>query len=197
MSRSRIPGIAYFGLHNAVFALGDTFLEVVSPVREGTSAGRWLARRGGDGGYMVMFEVGDLEAARERAARQSTREVFEVELEDIAEVHLHPADMRGAIVALSTPRPRGSCRWSGPGWRERSRPSQLAGLRIVVGDPEDVSARWSEVLGVPASATGVEFAQDEAEPGLVEITIAAPDSGQRDPIEIGGVRFVHRQGRGG
>ena len=185
------PGIAYFGLHNAVFALGDTFLEVVTPVQEGTSAGRWLSRRGGDGGYMVMFEISDLDAARERAAGRNVREVFEVEHDDIAEVHLHPADMRGAIVALSAPRPHGSWRWGGPGWQERSRPSELASVRIAVENPEDVAARWSEVLGVPAGATGVRFAQCEAEPGLMEITIGARDGRQHDPIEIGGVRFVH------
>src|SRR4051812_7215902 len=61
------PGVGYFGLRNAVFAIGDTFLEIVSPQREGTSAGRHLDRRGGDGGYMVMFQVEDLRAARNRA----------------------------------------------------------------------------------------------------------------------------------
>src|ERR1700735_2390951 len=60
------PGVEYFGLRNAVFALGDTFLEVVSPVTEGTAAGRLLDRRGGDCGYMVMVQVTDLPAARER-----------------------------------------------------------------------------------------------------------------------------------
>ena len=38
-------GVGYFGLRNAVFALGDTFLEVVSPVRDGTSAGRLSQER--------------------------------------------------------------------------------------------------------------------------------------------------------
>src|SRR5205807_1489711 len=99
------PAVSFFGLRNAVFALGDTFLEVVSPVREGTAAGRQLERQGGDCGYMIMIQVEDLEACRERAASLGVREVFEVSLADIDEVHLHPADMRGAIVSLSTPRP--------------------------------------------------------------------------------------------
>src|SRR5205085_6906235 len=72
------PGVEYFGLRNAVFALGDTFLEVVSPLRSGTSAGRLLERRGGDCGYMLMFQVPDLAAARERARAAGIREVFEV-----------------------------------------------------------------------------------------------------------------------
>ena len=44
------PGVGHFGLRNAVFALGDTFLEVVSPVQENTAAGRLIERRGGDCG---------------------------------------------------------------------------------------------------------------------------------------------------
>jgi Glyoxalase-like domain len=71
------PNVAHFGLRNAVFALGDTFLEVVSPVAEDTAAGRWIERRGGDCGYMLMFQVGDVEAARARAGELAVREVFE------------------------------------------------------------------------------------------------------------------------
>src|SRR5262249_5880592 len=52
----RDPGVTEFGLVNGVFALGDTFLEVVSPARPGTTAGRWLERRGGDAGYMAIFQ---------------------------------------------------------------------------------------------------------------------------------------------
>src|SRR5437867_2360968 len=44
----RDSGVAEFGLENVVFAVGDTFLEVVSPVADGTTAGRYLDRRGGD-----------------------------------------------------------------------------------------------------------------------------------------------------
>src|SRR5205085_5102920 len=76
------PGVEYFGLRNAVFALGDTFLEVVSPIRPDTAAGRLIERRGGDCGYMLMFQVEDLAGARARARGQAVREVFEVSLED-------------------------------------------------------------------------------------------------------------------
>ena len=41
----RDPGVGEFGLHNAVMPVGTTFLEVVSPVREGTTAGRFLEKR--------------------------------------------------------------------------------------------------------------------------------------------------------
>ena len=54
------PNMVVFGLANAVIPVGNTFLEVVSPAQEGTTAGRYLERRGGDGGYMLVLQPRDL-----------------------------------------------------------------------------------------------------------------------------------------
>jgi hypothetical protein len=186
------PGVGHFGLRNAVFALGDTFLEVISPREPGTSAGRLLERRGGDCGYMLMFQVDDLEAARGRARAQGVREVFEVALEDIDEVHLHPSDMRAAIVSLSTPRPAAAWRWGGSDWEDRSARGRVAGATVAVADPAAVAARWEAVLGAPAAEAGVRFALDERARGLIEVVL------ERDglvPFEAGGVRFSARERR--
>jgi hypothetical protein len=179
------PGVTYFGLRNAVFALGDTFLEVVSPLRFDTAASRQLQRRGGDCGYMVMFQTDDLPAARERARGRGVREVFEASLDDMAEVHLHPGDMRGAIVSLSAPRPADSWRWGGPGWQQRSVPLQITGATIAVPDPDTVRGRWQSILG---EVPGLRFTS-ESDGGLVQISIAG-GSEHREPVEIGGVRFA-------
>src|SRR2546425_10550227 len=53
----RDPGVATFGLTNAVFALGDCFLEVISPARPDTAAGRYMTRHGGDGGHMGVLDL--------------------------------------------------------------------------------------------------------------------------------------------
>jgi len=179
------PGVAHFGLRNAVFALGDTFLEVVSPAEEGTAAGRWLERLGGDGGYMVMFQLDELEAARDRTRALGIREVFAVDLEDIVEAHLHPADVGGAIVSLSCPSPTGAWRWGGPGWEERSVPVAIAGVAVTVGDPAGVARRWREVLGIDPRSVGVEFLAGE-DRGPTAIRVGGRP---RPPVEIGGVRF--------
>ena len=196
-------GVSWFGLRNAVFALGDTFLEVVSPAQPATSAGRLLERRGADCGYMLMFQVPSLEPVVARARGAGVREVFSVSLEDMAEVHLHPADMRGAIVSVSEPRPPSAWRWGGPGWERRSAPLRVAGARIAVADPEAVISRWGAILGeLPA---GVEVVLDEGEPGLVEILLAEESEGRsvaegsegrsapaapRTPLDLGRVRVT-------
>jgi hypothetical protein len=182
------PGVGEFGLRNAVFALGDTFLEVIAPTREGTAAGRHLDRHGGDGGYMVIFQLDDLEGARQRVADLGIRVVWQIDLPDISGTHLHPADTRGALVSLDRPTPAGAWRWGGPGWAERSTPGGVRGVTVAVRDPEAVAARWGKVLGVTPAQAGVHFAADDAEPGLTEIALAA--NGRRDPVEIAGVRFT-------
>ena len=59
----RDPGVAEFGIDNAVFVFGDQFIEVISPYRADTACGRHLARHG-DSGYMLLLQTDDLPAAR-------------------------------------------------------------------------------------------------------------------------------------
>jgi hypothetical protein len=201
----RDPGVAEFGLSNVVCALGDCFLEVISPMRPGTAAGRYLDRRGGDGGYMVIFDLEDLEGARARAQQLGIRVVWQIDLPDISGTHLHPADMHGAIVSLDESRPYGTWRWGGPEWTERTgsgAPGRLAAITVAVGDPAVVAARWAQVLGVPFSDTeqptlqldGAEVhflaAEDGGAQGLVEIAVRLPPALRRErtEIELGGVR---------
>ncbi len=62
------PGVGKFGLENTLMPVGKNFLEVVAPVEEGTAGGRYLDRRGGDGGYMVITQIDTLD--NQRAIRQ-------------------------------------------------------------------------------------------------------------------------------
>jgi hypothetical protein len=202
----RDPGVGQFGLSNAVFALGDCFLEVVSPERADTAAGRYIARRGGDGGYMVIFDLEDLEDAEARAQQLGIRVIWQIELPDISANHLHPADIGGAIVSLDRSLPPGSWRWGGPEWTGRTghgAPGRLSGITLAVRDPAAVADRWAHVLGVPVSSgeqpalvldrANVCFvaAEDELAEGLVEIEVEVPPEVRRgrETIEVGKARI--------
>jgi hypothetical protein len=115
----RDPGVAKFGLHNALLPIGTSFLEVLAPVREGTTAGRLLQRRGGDGGYMVIVQTDDLEAGRKRVAELGIRVVWEAKLSDAATIHLHPRDVGAAIVSPTRCAIRVGL--AGPEWRKHVR----------------------------------------------------------------------------
>jgi hypothetical protein len=147
------PGVELFGLHNAVLPIGDTFLEVVSPLRDDCSGARYLQRRGGDGGYMVIVQTDDLPAARQRIETTHTRVVFELALEDIETVHLHPRDTRGTLLSIDAATSPAEWRWAGPDWRARScmtRCAAIVGVEIQCDDPADVAVRWSQLLASPA-----------------------------------------------
>jgi hypothetical protein len=160
------PAVEYFGLRNAVFAVGDQFFELVSPVQDGTAAGRQIERQGGDCGYMAMLQVEDVAAARERARALGVSEVFEVEFDDITEAHLHPAQVGGAIVSVSQPTPASSWRWGGEGWSSRAAEGSIVGLQVAVPGAEAVAGRWREIAG---GAIPVAFTEDDSGPGIVGV----------------------------
>lgn len=150
----RDPGVAVFGLDNAVMPIGETFLEVVSPVRDDATAGRWIAKRGGDAGYMVIVQCADLAAlAREveRAKSAGAVVVWEGEHAGARTFHFHPRQL-GAIASLDGMPSWGDWVWAGPGWRERTRTgtvSAITGAELAGPDPEKLAARWSDLLGIP------------------------------------------------
>lgn len=137
----RDPGVKEFGLDNAVFPVGDAFLEVVSPIQDDTTAGRFLDRAGQDpAGYMVIVQVDDLDAVRARAESLGIRTVWQIDLDDIRASHLHPKDV-GAILSVDQPADPASWRWGGPGWEERAVPGRLRAMEIGA-DPD----RWGALL---------------------------------------------------
>ena len=162
------PGVAEFGLHNALMLIGDQFLEVVSPTREGTTAGRLLERRSrddgnGDGGYMAIYEVDDLDNRVEHVQEAGVRIVWSVDLPTIRARHLHPRDVGGALVSIDQPTRRGEWPWGGPTWGAHDGNgvvTSIAGISVAAADPAAMRQRWAElgldhaVQFAPAGARG-------------------------------------------
>lgn len=169
----RDPAVAEFGLDNAVFVFGDQFIEVVSPVRVNTAAGRLLDRRG-DSGYMLILQTADFDAARARLQAHGVRTVWDKTLPDIRAMHLHPKDVGGAIVSIDQPVPPEAWRWGGPAWRKQpdARGEQrVLGVQVDAADPPAMCARWSQVLGLPqADATCLTLDQG----GRIDFVAAGP-----------------------
>jgi hypothetical protein len=170
------PEVAQFGLRNGVMALGDTFVEVISPVQDGTAAGRHLERIGGDGGYMVMFQLDDIAAARARIQRLGLRVVYELDRDGDTDIHLHPADVPGAIVALDRMEQPASWRWAGPAWIAKAPaqvgPGRVTGATLTAREPAKLVRTWAATLGTEAE--GDRIALDGGELRFVK--------GERDGI---------------
>jgi len=185
------PGVAEFGLRNALMVVGDQFLEVVSPMRPDTTAGRLLDKRGGDGGYMALYEVDDLDRRTEHLSACGVRVVWGIDLPTIRCRHLHPRDVGGAIVSIDEPVPNGSWTWGGPHWQahqQTSVVSSIAGITVGADDPQAMQERWSTLE--LATAARFEQAGTRGE-GIDAIDLVATDRRQTGrAYEIGGVRFV-------
>jgi hypothetical protein len=162
----RDPGVGKYGLHNALFAMSGTFLEVVSPTREGTAAGRYIERRKGDGGYMYIVDCDDLERRRDHILAKGVRLVEDLKSTEHGltgeALHLHPRDTGGCLLSVDRHSPdgesmAGSYKWAGADWISHDRSHTvraIAGARMQCDDPSITAARWSELLERPVVRAG-------------------------------------------
>ena len=208
------PGVAHFGLENAVIPIGTEFLEVVSPVEENTTAGRYLNKRGGDGGYMIIIQVDKFEDSQKLVNEYNIKTVWETDLPKAKAMHLHPKQMGGAILSLDWMEPKESWKWAGPNWEKNiSGPIKgIDGVEIQSDDPELMLDTWLRVLGdverdhenkILLDNTWIKFSQatDGRGPGISAFSLKAENINEiieraqnlgfmvDDKITIGGVKF--------
>ena len=154
----RDPGVGKWGLANVVCPTGHDFLEIVSPTQEGTSAGRYIQRRKGDGGYMVILQVPDAVKERERITALGVRAVEKKDLAEYKYTHFHPSDTAGVLLSIDqTIAPPGvdAKLWWPPAaksWLPHARSNVtngLGGVEIQAEDPDAAAALWSKILNRP------------------------------------------------
>ena len=211
------PGVAHFGLENAVLPVGTDFLEVVSPVEENTTAGRYLDRRNGDGGYMVIIQVDDFLATKQSVKENNITVVWESDHPEAKAIHLHPKQMGGAILSLDWMNPKESWKWAGPNWDKfvnTSLVNRFVGVEIQAENPEDMKNTWQSVLNlkdervtgnqINLDNTWIRFLEDEdgRGAGVSAFCLEANDNDKlfekasdlglvyEDNIMIGGVKFL-------
>jgi glyoxalase-like protein len=186
------PGVGYFGLRNALYAIGDCFLEVVSPVRDDAPAQRFLDRAGHDAGYMAIVQTTEaLDDMRARADAMNLRIVFTAEGDGVTGLHFHPADTDGALLSIDRCTDAASWPWAGPAWE--AAPDRgyrgIARAAFAVDEPKVVADRWAQLLGGDTDAT-LEFVEaGDGRRGLCEVDLIGPPHA---PVDIGGVTFSSR-----
>ena len=209
------PGVSHFGLENAVIPIGTDFLEVVSPVKTNTTAGRYLKKRDGDGGYMIIIQVDEFANSKDLVLENKINIVWETDLPDAKAIHLHPKQMGGAILSLDWMNPKASWKWAGPNWEEYiSGPVKgVNGAEIQSDNPQSMFDDWRKIF--PNQRLDLEnliiyfdntficfkFDEDGRGPGISSFTLGvdnpeniyrrANDLGlvKNETIIIGGVKF--------
>jgi hypothetical protein len=180
----RDGNVGKYGLVNALLPIGASFLEVVAPTRDGTAAGRYLERRGGDGGYMVILDCDDIERRRRHVDAIGVRIANPLRYETYTGLQLHPRDTGGCMLEFNHTTGGASLDGpyhpAGPDWRAAVRTDVTAALlaaELQSADPPALAARWGEIVERPVSRSVA------GEPQIL--------------LDLGSIRFVRdADGRG-
>ncbi len=191
------PGVGRFGLKNTLWPVGTQFLEVVTPIADGTAGGRYLERRGGDGGYMVITQVDDVARRRERAGELGIRIAWDLHYPDEGHdgIQLHPADTRGTFFEMDQMTMErgdevGGPWWpAGPNWEPFVRTELVGGItaaEIQSPDPQAVADRWSAMAEIDLTTDSDGHPQIELENAAVRFV--ADNDGRGEGL--GGIDVV-------
>ena len=135
---------------------GHQFLEVVAPTRAGTSAGRYLLRSGGRGGYMAIFDTHDPERRLVHVQALGIRIAHLMEHPGFFGIQLHPADCRATMLEFDrsegNERLDGAYAPAGPHWLDGQQLERVSGIRcvdVLSPEPEDLAAHWARIIDTP------------------------------------------------
>jgi hypothetical protein len=148
--------VAKYGLVNALLPIGTSFLEVVSPTRDGTAAGRYLERRRGDGGYMVIIDCDDIERRRALVEAMGVRIANPLAYQEYTGIQLHPRDTGGSFLEFNHTAGGaaldGPYHPAGPQWQRfirRDVTRALLAAELQSPDPQALAERWSAIIERP------------------------------------------------
>ncbi|MFL2526297.1 MAG: hypothetical protein ACJ0Q3_02295 [Candidatus Azotimanducaceae bacterium] len=164
------PGVGVFGLENTLMPIGRNFLEVVAPIEENTAGGRYLDRRNGDGGYMVITQADSLESqqqVRQNALDNGVRVAHETIREDWNLCQLHPGDLKAAFFEIESDSHNDfQGHWhpvGGLGWEDKVKQDitvDYLGVELQSADPLELAELWGKVAGLNIERNGAEFSMD-------------------------------------
>lgn len=154
----RDPAVAAYGLENVLLPIGRQFVEIVAPTRADTAAGRFIERRDGDGGYMVILQCDDHHARRRHVDALGVRIAHEFKAPGFRNMQLHPRDTGGSFLELDQ-QLGNSEDWvpAGEDWRAHVRTSRItaiAAAEVQADDAAALAARWGAILQLPLIERG-------------------------------------------
>ncbi|MBM35701.1 MAG: hypothetical protein CL460_00845 [Acidimicrobiaceae bacterium] len=150
------PGVGVFGLKNTLWPIGNQFLECVTPITADTAGGRYIERRGGDTGYMVINQVDDVSSRIDHVQELGVRIANHMEYDKAGfeGIQLHPADTGGSFFEMDQMKVAGSEETGGPWWpagsqwSDFSRTERVSGIsaaELQAEEPERLATRWAQI----------------------------------------------------
>jgi hypothetical protein len=158
------PGVGRFGLENTLLPIGRNFLEVVAPIEENTAGGRYLQRRNGDGGYMVICQADNRQnqqVLRQRALDNGVRIAHEADRKTWHICQLHPGDMIASFFEYTWDENEDfNNNWppaGGLGWTDQVKQDVTIGylaVELQSPDPVRLAEKWGQVLDTAVNRDG-------------------------------------------
>ncbi|MBI2764657.1 MAG: VOC family protein [Chloroflexi bacterium] len=148
-----------FGLQNRLLPVGTQFIELCAPIRENTAGGRYLERRGGDGGYMVITQCDEHAPRKAHIKEMGIRIVAERDGEQACLMQLHPQDTGGSFLEIdwhSGPDenpPLWTHAIHGDWWTKvhTDRVRAIVAAELQDPEPAKLAQRWSAIIQEPVT----------------------------------------------
>ena len=144
-----------YGLRNAILPTGrGTFLEVLAPTDPQSAGARFLERRG-EGVYLLIFQVDNLEEALGHLDAHGVQVTGRSESVASKSAFLHPRGINGAFIELVQPAQPQSWPEVEPGGEQEPVPGalvqQIRQVVVLVRDLEGAIQRWETLFGIKAT----------------------------------------------
>ncbi|MDN4987337.1 hypothetical protein KUL72_03100 [Bradyrhizobium arachidis] len=151
----RDGNVAKYGLENALLPVDTILLEVVAPFKDGTTAGRFIEKTGGRGGYMAIFCCNDPDERGRNANALGVRTANVIDHAPYHGVQLHPRDCRAAFIEFNHTEGSddilGPYPPAGPDWQKYIRndvTQALTAVEMQSPDPVGLAEHWRKIIGV-------------------------------------------------
>ena len=155
----RDGNVAKYGLENALLPVDTILLEVVAPFKDGTTAGRFIEKTGGRGGYMAIFCCNDPDERGRHANAMGVRTANVIDHAPYHGVQLHPRDCRAAFIEFNHTEGSddvlGAYPPAGPDWQKHIRKDvtqALTAVEMQSPDPQGLATHWGRIIGVAATS---------------------------------------------
>jgi catechol 2,3-dioxygenase-like lactoylglutathione lyase family enzyme len=213
---ARDPEMAAFGLDHEVLGVGgETFLELLTPIRADAAVARHLSRLGGDGGYgdggyMVTLHIrsGDAGGFRARTTQLGYKVAWTSSYRGSDIVQFHPREFGTLLQVSHVDAP---WHWLASVGENTTGTvaDAITAVQIAVPDRRAMAAKWAAMLGIGAAPGATMLPLDQgtiefvrpgsrpgsgpgsgpgSRPGLVGLSVHAVDRARAgDQAELSGV----------
>lgn len=198
-----VEEMAKLGFEHEVLTLADTFVEIVAPLDADSSFGQ-LVRRNGDGGYMAVVQVPDLQGVVDTAAGIGVAPVIHQDYEGHRISQWHPKHL-GTLAELDQIEPPETWHFAPAVFENKAQgpAGDIVACTIATSDPLQVAGNWATMLGLEVIEDGedavlrlpgeeIRFVPSgDGARGLVAVDLVAADPARAgEVIELCGVRFT-------